>query len=151
MTKELQADPPADDSGPAVSLTIVPTYVVGVLRADVLARHTPVPLVPYAKLGVGFALWSLDLRKVEDHPELETQGTGAAAKSPSAGYQGALGIMLYLDALDRSGDLVMESDFGINSSYVFFEWYNSNLDGFGSGNDLNVGTNTWVLGIALEV
>ena len=28
-----------------------------VLRVDVLARETPIPIVPYAKLGLGSAIW----------------------------------------------------------------------------------------------
>src|SRR5690606_25575155 len=44
-------------SSQPTSLTIIPMYVVGVLRADELSRRTPVPLVPYAKLGVGYAIW----------------------------------------------------------------------------------------------
>lgn len=129
-----------DQAVQEVSLTIMPTYLVAVLRIDGLARHTPVPLVPYGKVGVGYARWSVK----------QWEGTPPEA-TWSAGFQGALGIMLQLDPFDRGADILMDTNFGVNSSYFFLEWYDSELDGFGSGNDLNVGTNTWFLGLALEI
>ncbi len=38
----------------------------------------------------------------------------------------------------------------INNSYLFAEWYGSELDAFGSNKRLNVGANTWVVGLAIE-
>ena len=48
---------PGKLSDEQTTLTVMPLYLVGVLRADVLAREFGVPLVPYAKLGLGYALW----------------------------------------------------------------------------------------------
>jgi hypothetical protein len=126
------------------SLQIYPFYVVGVLRADVIARETWVPLVPYAKFGLGYALWRAsdagDTSKVD----------GVSGKGRSYGLQMALGGMLMLDMFDREDAKAADSNLGINHSYVFGEWYWSKLDGFG-GDHLQVGTSAWVVGLAFEL
>jgi hypothetical protein len=132
------------ESGDTTRLHIFPFYLVGVLRADVIARETPVPLVPYGKLGLGVALWRV------------TDGNGTASsdgvsgRGLSYGPQFMLGAMFLLDALDREDALEADASIGLNNSYLFAEWYVSQLDGFGSDDRLEVGTNTWMLGLAFE-
>lgn len=132
-------------AGEDTSLTIFPMYAVAVLRADVVAKETPIPLVPYAKLGVGTAIWKVG------------SGGGTARVGDSVGSglsygrQFALGGMLLLDAFDREYSMSLDNDMGINNSYFFAEWYVSKLNGFGSGKQMQVGTNTWVLGLAFEI
>ena len=59
--------------------------------------------------------------------------------------------MLLLDALDEDSALEIDHVSGVNNSYVFAELSVSYLDGFGSGNQMHVGTASWFLGIALEM
>ena len=40
---------------------------------------------------------------------------------------------------------------GMDHSYVFAEWNMSRLDGFGSNTSMDVGSDTWLLGVAVEV
>jgi hypothetical protein len=133
---------PPEPAGEDTSLKIFPMYAVAVLRADVLARETPVPLVPYAKLGFGAAIWSVG----------NGGGTasvpGITGSGLSYGPQFALGGMLLLDSFDRTAAKGMDGTVGVNNSYFFLEWYVSAL-GL-TGNQMRVGTNTWVLGLALE-
>lgn len=131
-------------SGQNTSLEIFPAYLVGVLRADVLARETLVPLVPYGKVGLGIALW-----QAKEANET-ARSDGVLGRGLSFGPQFALGIMFLLDVLDREDALTADAELGLNHSYLFAEWYVSDLDGFGSQNRLQVGTNTWMAGIALE-
>ncbi|MEB2313692.1 MAG: MXAN_2562 family outer membrane beta-barrel protein [Sorangiineae bacterium] len=132
-------------SSEETSLTIMPMYAVGVLRVDVLARETPIPLVAYGKAGLGAAMW---WAKTGDRAH-STDGT--LGHGTSTGYQFALGGMFLLDSLDRDASIEMDNSTGVNSSYFFLEWYYSDLDGFGSGKQMNVGANTWMLGLALEM
>ena len=126
------------------TLTIMPMYLVGVLRADVFAREFGIPVVPYAKLGMGYALWwSSDGGETAHAGDVSGQGV-------SYGPQYALGGMFLLDFLDQQTARDADNSLGINNSYVFAEWYASELDAFGSKNRLNVGANTWVLGLAIE-
>jgi hypothetical protein len=133
----------ADDE---TTLSILPMYLVGVLRVDVISKTTPVPLVPYAKFGLGYAMWW-----TSDGRGVARAGDGSRGEDTSWGGQFALGGMLLLDALDRRAAASMDAGNGVNSSYVFLEWYNSSLNGFDSGNQMQVGTSTWMTGIALEM
>jgi hypothetical protein len=128
------------------SLSIMPMYGVGVLRIDALAQQTPVPLAVAAKLGLGYGLWWTD-----DGVGLSRDAQGVKGEGASYGYQGALGLLLLLDSFDRVSARDLDTTFGVNNSYLFFEWYYSNLNGFGSGNQMQIGTSTWMLGLALEL
>jgi hypothetical protein len=110
----------------------------------VLARKTPIPLVAYAKAGFGYALWW------SNSGGSTSRADGRVARDASYGYQFALGGMFLLDSLDRDAAQEMDNSTGINNSYFFMEWYYSSLDGFGSGNQMQVGANTWMLGLAFE-
>ncbi|HYO97829.1 MAG TPA: MXAN_2562 family outer membrane beta-barrel protein [Polyangiaceae bacterium] len=148
-TKTGAAAPRADGegrSGQTTSLEIVPMYVVAVLRADYLARETVIPLVPYAKLGVGLAFW-----RVNDADETARADDGVVGRGISYGPQFALGGMLLLDFLEPEQARTTDATLGLNHSYVFGEWYVSRLDGFGADDKLDVGTNTWMLGLAFEL
>ena len=149
MTKS-SANSPFEDgtgvSGQKTTLSIMPAYLVGVLRADVIAKETLIPVVPYAKLGLGGALWW-----VGDGDETARTDDGVVGRGISYGYQFALGGMLLLDFFDPSAAVEADNSIGVNNSYLFGEWYYSDLGGFGSANKLQVGTNTWMVGLALEI
>jgi hypothetical protein len=121
----------------------MPMYLVGVLRVDYLAVHTMVPLAFYAKAGLGYALWWTTsggkLARVD----------GVVGEGVSYGYHAALGASFLLNAFDRAAAVEMDNTMGINSVYLFGEFYMSNLNGFGSGT-MQVGANTWVLGLDFE-
>ena len=136
-----QGDP--QRSGEDTSLVIFPMYAVAVLRADYLARETPIPLVPYAKLGVGAAIWSISGGAGTANVQ------GSSGSGLSYGPQFALGGMLLLDAFDAKAAKDIDQNVGVNNTYFFMEWYVSHL-GIGS-DQMRVGTNTWVLGLALEI
>jgi hypothetical protein len=129
-------------AGENTGLMVIPMYLLGVLRADVVARETPVPFVPYVKLGLGSAIWRI------------TNGGGTARADNLAGSgiswgpQFALGGMLLLDFFDKDSAKNLDNEVGINNSYFFMEWAVSKL---GAGNQLEVGTSTWALGLAFEI
>jgi hypothetical protein len=129
-------------SAEQTSLSIMPMYGVGVFRLDFLARETAIPLVAYGKAGLGYGLWwsSNDIR---------TQGKGH-----TWGTHFALGGMLLLDAFDEHAAVELDNEWGINSTYFFFEWMLAQLDGISKTTDhsvMNIGTSTWVMGLAIEM
>ena len=149
MTKSSANSPFEDGTGDSpqkTTLTVMPIYLVGVLRADVIAKETLIPVVPYAKLGLGTALWW-----VGDGSETARTDDNVVGRGISYGYQFALGGMLLLDFFDPSAAVEADNSIGVNNSYLFGEWYYSDLGGFGSANKLQVGTNTWMVGLALEI
>lgn len=129
-------------AGEDTNLIIFPLYLSAVLRADYIARETPIPIVPYVKLGLGAGLWQV------------TNGGGTANANGvkgtgiSYGPQFALGGMFLLDVLDQDSAKSLDNEIGINNSYFFMEWYVSRL---GAGDQMEVGTNTWVLGLAFDL
>lgn len=136
------------ESGTGVSeqdttLGIFPMHLVAVFRLDYLADRTPVPLQPYAKLGLGYALWWSSIGNEA------SRSNGDVGKGASYGYVWALGVLLRLDPLEPSAAANADASLGINHAGFFIEWFNSGLDSFGKGMD--VGTNTWVAGLGLEI
>ncbi len=141
----LLADGSGNRSAQQTTLSIMPMYLVGVLRVDVLNREVGIPLVPYGKVGLGYALWWAG------DGDGGSEVGGIKGKGSSYGFHYAVGGMLSLDFIDQTSAVEMDSTVGVNNTYVFFEWYGSQLDGFGSGDQMQVGTNTWTLGLALEI
>lgn len=136
-------------SGDTTSLEIFPMHAVGVLRVDALMKDFGIPFVPYAKAGLGYALWraytSAGTVAVPTGPGSEVDGKGM-----SFGYHVAAGLAFQMDVLDPRAGKNMDSGVGINHTYAFGELMLAQLDGFGSGSTLRVGTATWVAGLAFE-
>lgn len=133
---------PLIDSAESTSLKIMPMYVAAVLRVDVLARETPIPLVPYGKLGLGYGLfWT-------------GRDAGDTRTGHTWGKHYAIGGMLQLDWLDRQASMQLDNEMGINNTYLFAEWMVADLDGFADSSDrshLRIGTSSWVFGLAFEM
>jgi hypothetical protein len=132
-------------SGEDTSLDIYPFYAVAVLRADVLWRELGVPLVPYAKLGVGYSLWRAS----------NTLGTssfgGVSGKGHTIGSELALGLAFNLNVFDQYAAVNFDESMGVNNSYVFAEWTRADLTGLGvQSNALRVGGTNWTFGLAFE-
>ena len=138
--------PRADGTGPSAQNTrlwVMPFWVVGVLRVDVLARKYQIPLVPYGKFGFTYAFWSCTTANSACR-----NADGKLGRGTETGYQYAGGLMLLLDWLDPESAREMDNSVGVNNSYFFGEWYQSSVDSFGKG--MQVGTSTWTLGLAFE-
>jgi hypothetical protein len=129
-------------SAEETNLAIMPMYGVAVLRFDEVARRTAVPLVAYGKAGIGYGIyWTGN--------ETDTQRRGA-----TWGTHFALGGMFLLDVIDPRSAVEIDNEWGVNNSYLFFEWMVSNLDNFKGSRDpsaMHIGTNTWLMGLAFEM
>jgi hypothetical protein len=124
---------------------MLPVHLVAVARADVLSRDFGVPLVPYGKLGLGYGLWwSSDGSRA-------ARASGRAGKGASYGLTYALGAMFLLDVLDPDDAASADGLAGINSSYVFAEWFRPQLDGFGANDVLDLSSSSWLFGVAVEM
>jgi hypothetical protein len=132
-------------SGSDTRISIMPMYLVCVARADVISRDFKIPLVPYAKLGFGYGMWwSSDGQR-------SAVVDGVKGRGGSYGLTYALGGMFLLDVLAPDDAKSADGITGINNSYIFAEWFRPQLDGFGSNKVLDIGSSSWVLGIALEM
>jgi hypothetical protein len=132
-------------SAQETTLNIIPFHLVGVLRVDALADRFNVPLCPYAKFGLGYAMWwSKD-------GEETGSADGMEAKDTSYGLVWALGLAARLDWLDPEDAANADAALGINHPALFIEYFGSDLGGFGSSDVMQVGTQTFVFGLMLEI
>lgn len=129
-------------SDETTSLWIVPISALAVLRVDVLPQRFGIPLVPYAKAGFVYALWGSRLGDDGD------RAGDVAGRGDETGWQAAVGLMFWLNVLHPQSALDMDNATGINSSYVFGELMTSDVDSFGTG--MQVGTDSWIVGLAFE-
>ena len=126
-------------------LWVLPITLMAVLRFDIFSTRWNVPLVPYFKAGISYGIWI-----ATDANGIATADDGSRGYGGSFGMRLAGGLMLGLDWIEPRAQRTFDNEFGVNHSYLFFEWYWSWLDGFGSENRMNVGDSTWVAGLALE-
>jgi hypothetical protein len=131
-------------SAEETKLQIWPIYGLAVLRIDALPRELRIPVVPYGKAGVGWAGWRAS------GPNGTASASGAEGKGQSWGTHFAAGVALQLDVFERSAARGLDEATGINHTYLFGEYYWSNLDGFGSNKALRVGDRTFAFGLAFE-
>jgi hypothetical protein len=132
-------------SNDETGLWVLPLNLLAVVRFDILAERWSVPIVPYFKAGLSYAIWV-----ATDADGISTADDGSRGYGGSFGLRLAGGLMLLLDWIEPRAARTFDNEFGVNHSYIFFEYYWAWVDGFGSGNRMNVGDDSWVLGLALE-
>jgi hypothetical protein len=132
-------------SAESTALTIFPMYGVAVLRADVLDRELHVPLVPYAKFGLGWGLW-----RASNSGGTSVSTAGKVGEGTTLGIQAALGLAFDLNVLDLAAARGFDNSVGVNHTYIFFEAFWANLDGLGQAHALDIGAYTWSTGLALS-
>lgn len=137
---------PSTLSGENTGLDIFPFYLVAVARADVVTRELNIPLVPYAKAGLGYALW----RAYNDSGTSSQRGTGVTGKGHTYGTQLAFGVALHLNVFDQYSSRNLDNTMGVNNTYLFWEYYSADLTSFGSTTALRVGNTSWAAGLAFE-
>ncbi len=132
-------------SGETTSLEIFPFYGAIVFRADAVWRELHVPLVPYAKVGLGYALWRASNTLGTSHDN------GVAGLGYSIGSHVAVGLALNLNPFDEYAAKTFDDSLGVNNTYLFAEWTREDLDGLGLQSDpLRVGGTSWTFGLTLE-
>jgi hypothetical protein len=135
-----------DEAATGSTLKVLPFYAVAVVRIDALAKRTPVPVAFFGKAGIGYGMWWANYAT-----SVDTADDGTKAKDTSWGTHWTLGAAFLLDSLDPRAANNMDATNGINNSYIFVEWYNSDLSGLGSKSTMQIGDSTWMAGLALEM
>ena len=139
-------------SSDTTAINLIPLTLEAVYRFDVLALRYKVPLVPYFKIGLCFDFWFMQ------------GGDGVVAKHliPNAdghddkGYGGTLGFVMHpglailLDVFNMAAAQTLDSELGINHTYLFAELNYANLTGFGFKDKLNLSDTSWNAGVAFE-
>ena len=127
-------------TGDETSLTFYPLALQAVYRADFLHERYGSPVVPFAKLGLDCAIWSVS-----------NTGSGSSTTGRTFGWNAAAGIALDLSFIDAEGMRTMDGETGVNGISLFGEVTHLGLDGFGSSSVLRLGDTTWVAGLMMEM
>ena len=140
----------ADES----SINIIPIQVLAVYRFDVPALKFNIPLVPYGKFGLAYDIWWItngagDTASFTNPNDPNCRG-GCTAHGGTLGYVGAVGLALMLDWLDPGSAVSLDSELGINHTYLFFELYSVVANGLAQSHALHLGDTTWSAGLAFE-
>jgi hypothetical protein len=132
-------------SGEDTSLEVFPFYGVATLRVDVLWRDFHVPLVPWVKAGIGYALWrASNSLGTSSYNSVDGEGH-------SLGTHFAVGLGLNLNFLDPDTAREFDNSLGVNGTYLFAEWTREDLAGLGTQSDpMRVGGTAWTFGLAME-
>jgi hypothetical protein len=138
-----------DRSGDETQLTLLPVALLGVYRADQLWDRLGIPLVPYGKLGLNYTIWRIldGSEEVATAQPVKMSGTG---KGGTWGWQAGVGLAFVLDVIDPGSARELDSETGVNHTYVFGEFTKYAVSGLGQSGKLNVGDNTWSLGLMFE-
>ncbi len=129
-----------------VRFTVIPTSLVLLYRFELLADRFKVPLVPYVKGGLAYGFWlSRDGTK-----SVSRNSTGEKGRGGSLGWTAVLGMMLRLDFIDMNTARDLDRTTGINHTYLFGEYQFMRLNGFGRNRGLDVGADTFFVGLAME-
>jgi hypothetical protein len=112
---------------------------------DELWRGGGIPLVPYAKLGIGYALWRAS----------NTLGTsnynGIVGTGHSIGTHLAVGLSFNLNVFDSYAAQNFDDAMGVNGTYIFAEFTREDLTGLGFQKDpLRVGGSNFTFGLTFE-
>jgi hypothetical protein len=132
-------------SGDKTAIKLVPLVLQGIYRYEELARRTPVPLVPYAKLGVNYTIWWIT-NGAGDVAESE----GNKARGGTWGWQGNFGLALQLDRFDRDASTSLHNELGVSHVNLFWELLVARVSNFGRDGALNVGATSWLAGLSFQ-
>jgi hypothetical protein len=124
------------------TLAIVPGYLAAVFRLDLFARRYKVPFVPFAKAGLGYGYWRASTVDGLSH------ANGKSGYGLALGPHLAAGLAFELDWLDGQSARALANG-GILHSYLYAEYFSSQLGTFGS--PLRVGANAFSFGLAFAL
>lgn len=123
-----------DENGAKTSeetkLTLYPLSALAVLRIDALARDTVIPLTFAGKIGADFVRWK------------STTGDRTDADGMNIGFRWAAQAAFELDFFDRQGARRMDEEWGVNHTFLLFEYFDSMTRG--------TGDRTFLLGLGAQ-
>jgi len=141
-----------EKSSEETTLIVMPIVAVAVVRFDFAIREWQIPLAPYAKIGFATYLWFAedgDGTARADGADGEADAVLGSGRTHGLELSG--GIALLLDFLEPNAARKLDSNAGVNHSYLFAELLWANVDGFGAQGVMNLGDTTWNMGLLLEI
>lgn len=134
-------------SADRVRFAMVPVALMLSYRFELLAdRFRWVPIVPFAKAGVGYAFWWTR----DGAGDISEDSMGNKGRGGVPGFQFNVGGMIRLDFIEPGTAKKLDQTTGINHTYVFGEFQVARYNNFGAGNAIALGDDTWFAGLAIE-
>ena len=114
---------------------LIPLSALAVLRVDALARKLGIPFIFAAKIGYRWAFWSSETGGAKDD------------NGVSPGLTWAVQLALDLDFFDLRAARLMDEEWGINHSFLFFEVFGSETE----DDSLQVDDTVWTAGLGFVI
>jgi hypothetical protein len=133
-------------SGDDTSLTLYPLGAGLAYRFDLFARRLNIPLVPYAKAGLTYTVWSI----ANGNGDVATGDGGGRGRGGTPGWSAGAGLAFLLNFLDPNAARTFDGENGVNRTFLFFELDHLDSSGLGRKNALHVGDDTWFAGLMFE-
>ncbi len=128
------------------SLKLIPFSLSAVYRFDLALERWGVPVVPYGKLGLDYAIWSIS----NGNGDVPDDPAGGVGRGGTWGWHAAVGLSLVLDFLDPAAAHQFDVESGVNHTHLFVELGRWDISGLGGANKLHVGDTTWLTGLLFE-
>ena len=119
-------------------------------RFDYLAQKFKIPLVPYVKAGITCAIWWVTNDKGEVANTYAPDGEEALGWSNTFGFYAGGGLQFLLDVLSPRMAAAMDSEAGVNNSYIFVEYLRHELNDFYSAKSINLSGHGISFGLIFE-
>lgn len=138
-------------SGDKTALNVMPIALLAVYRFDYLAERWKIPLVPYMKIGLGYAFWWIEGGGgALDIADAIINGQKVQGRGGSWGWTARPGLAFQLDVIDPPTARNMDAELGINHAYIFAELNYMDYSGFGAKNKMRLSDLTYSIGLAFE-
>jgi hypothetical protein len=140
--------------GDSNTFRLFPLTLSAVYRFTYLDDEFGIPVVPYARAGLGYYVWWV--RAPNGDFAESCKGGGDAMGCPkttaagaSLGFVGSVGLAIRAERIDVSAARSMRES-GIEHAGFYGEYSIGKVDGFGSDKKLSVGDATWFAGVDFE-
>ncbi|MSP90741.1 MAG: hypothetical protein EXR79_02865 [Myxococcales bacterium] len=133
------------------SLHVVPVTLDLVWRFDTLAERYRLFLIPYARLGVGAAVWWVENGLGNVATFARPDGTSRRAEGMTGGLHATAGLRLLLDVFEPQAARGFDIEMGVNHSYLFLQWQRLSLTDFGSAKSIDLSDDLIHFGFAFDL
>lgn len=139
------------DSTDETAFNLMPFQLGVVYRFDYLATEFQVPLVPYVKAGLTWALWWATNGKNEVSNTWAADGSQElTGLSNTWGFFVSGGLQLHLDFISEGLAADFDDEAGVNNSYLFVEVSRQELNDFFSDSSVNLSETAITFGLMFE-
>ncbi len=132
------------------SLNMAPLTASVVYRFDWAKIHHGIPLVPYIKAGLTYTLWWVTDARDKVAAALDKDNIPRQAWGGTWGFHAGGGLQIELDWMFPPMASELDTEAGVNNSYIFFEYAFHSVNDFGSSSSFDLGDDTFSAGLMFE-